>query len=323
MDTAHSPNATSEFGLAAPKRGNSLVPFLVFAIVLGFLAGTGVYIFLSGLSFTDIFHLSEEQGADTSQDVVPPKEDQSDEQADTSEIQNDAASACEDVEIDCAGLLTDETVEGNWTYVGTTVFEYSPEFAFLPSVGLLKSNGSSGLSVAIAGYDYEFPLHFSDGLTRIGNGVSLGGNVYDDVTIRMGIGTEFLVTGSGEFRVLADATFGWIYAEDALVDDLAADSLSAESLVAHNAYISGNVGIGTTSPGAKLEVAGQVKITGGSPGANKVLTSDSVGLASWTDLGGLGVTSVSNSDGTLTISPITGDVVASLALGHVNSWTGA
>ncbi|WP_408096741.1 tail fiber domain-containing protein [Peredibacter sp. HCB2-198] len=44
----------------------------------------------------------------------------------------------------------------------------------------------------------------------------------------------------------------------------------------------GNVGIGTTSPGAKLEVAGQVKITGGSPGAGKVLTSDAAGLATWT-----------------------------------------
>lgn len=44
---------------------------------------------------------------------------------------------------------------------------------------------------------------------------------------------------------------------------------------------SGNVGIGTAIPSAKLEVAGQVKITGGSPGAGKVLTSDSSGLASW------------------------------------------
>jgi hypothetical protein len=43
-----------------------------------------------------------------------------------------------------------------------------------------------------------------------------------------------------------------------------------------------SVGIGTASPGAKLEVAGQVKITGGTPGAGKVLTSDAVGLASWT-----------------------------------------
>ncbi|MFY9309140.1 MAG: hypothetical protein WAQ28_08865 [Bacteroidia bacterium] len=44
---------------------------------------------------------------------------------------------------------------------------------------------------------------------------------------------------------------------------------------------SGYVGIGTVSPGAMLEVAGQVKITGGSPGLGKVLTSDAAGLASW------------------------------------------
>jgi hypothetical protein len=45
----------------------------------------------------------------------------------------------------------------------------------------------------------------------------------------------------------------------------------------------GPVGIGTSSPavGAALEVAGQVKITGGSPGNGKVLTSNAEGLASW------------------------------------------
>jgi len=45
--------------------------------------------------------------------------------------------------------------------------------------------------------------------------------------------------------------------------------------------VSGSVGIGTAGPGAKLEVAGQVKITGGTPGAGKVLTSDAAGLATW------------------------------------------
>jgi uncharacterized protein (TIGR02145 family) len=46
----------------------------------------------------------------------------------------------------------------------------------------------------------------------------------------------------------------------------------------------GNVGIGTTIPDAKLEVAGQLKITGGAPGAGKVLVSDETGLASWATL---------------------------------------
>jgi hypothetical protein len=46
-------------------------------------------------------------------------------------------------------------------------------------------------------------------------------------------------------------------------------------------YIGGDVGIGTENPGAKLDVNGQVKITGGSPGTGKFLTSDATGLASW------------------------------------------
>lgn len=57
---------------------------------------------------------------------------------------------------------------------------------------------------------------------------------------------------------------------------------------ANGAILSGNVGIGTSAPDTNLHVAGTVKITGGSPGAGKVLTSDSVGLASWTTLAGTG-----------------------------------
>lgn len=42
-----------------------------------------------------------------------------------------------------------------------------------------------------------------------------------------------------------------------------------------------NVGIGISSPSARLDVNGQIKISGGAPGIGKVLTSDAMGLASW------------------------------------------
>ncbi len=41
------------------------------------------------------------------------------------------------------------------------------------------------------------------------------------------------------------------------------------------------LGIATLSPDATLEVAGQIKITGGTPGLGKVLTSDASGLGTW------------------------------------------
>ncbi len=46
-------------------------------------------------------------------------------------------------------------------------------------------------------------------------------------------------------------------------------------------YTGANVGIGTSTPGAKLEVVGAVKIIDGTEGVGKVLTSNAVGTASW------------------------------------------
>lgn len=44
---------------------------------------------------------------------------------------------------------------------------------------------------------------------------------------------------------------------------------------------SGDIGIGTSTPGAKLEVTGNVKINDGNQGQGKVLTSDVNGVATW------------------------------------------
>jgi len=43
----------------------------------------------------------------------------------------------------------------------------------------------------------------------------------------------------------------------------------------------GNIGIGTTNPGAKLEIVGRIKIVDGMQGEGKVLTSDAQGQATW------------------------------------------
>jgi hypothetical protein len=57
------------------------------------------------------------------------------------------------------------------------------------------------------------------------------------------------------------------------------DNTTAEPLSLQPA--GGNVGIGTTSPSQRLDVDGQIRIRGGSPGTGKLLTSDANGIASW------------------------------------------
>jgi hypothetical protein len=68
-----------------------------------------------------------------------------------------------------------------------------------------------------------------------------------------------------------------------------ATAIGANAVVAiSNALVLGNnvnVGIGTSSPAAKLDVEGAVKIADGTQGNGKVLVSDSVGNASWQNMG--------------------------------------
>ncbi len=43
----------------------------------------------------------------------------------------------------------------------------------------------------------------------------------------------------------------------------------------------GNVGIGTATPGAKLTISGSVQITDGTQGVGRFLVSDASGIGSW------------------------------------------
>ena len=63
------------------------------------------------------------------------------------------------------------------------------------------------------------------------------------------------------------------------------------------AAVTGNVGIGTTAPGAALDITGQIRIQGGSPGVGKVLTSDVDGLGSWMPAALISITGVTAGTG--------------------------
>lgn len=76
----------------------------------------------------------------------------------------------------------------------------------------------------------------------------------------------------------------------------------------------GNVGIGTSSPTAKLDIAGNIKIADGTQGTGKVLTSDANGHATWQSNQSAGMSSSSGNPPTETlafIGPTVGVVITS------------
>lgn len=101
----------------------------------------------------------------------------------------------------------------------------------------------------------------------------------------------------------------------------ACSSVNLSSQVSSNLPV-GNGGTAT----ATAPSAGQILVAQSTSSYSPVTMSgnctiSTAGVVSCT--GGGAVSSVSNSDGTLTISPTTGSVVASLNLAHANTWTAA
>lgn len=130
----------------------------------------------------------------------------------------------------------------------------------LAAILLLVVTGLHAQNVGIANNIPQERLHVDSGHIKIGRNV-------------LGTGqSNLLKFGDGNF-----VTIGESDADDQL-------SLTASYfLFKNNGGFGGRVGINTAGgvPGAQLEVNGTVKITDGTEGVNRVLTSNALGEASW------------------------------------------
>jgi len=83
-----------------------------------------------------------------------------------------------------------------------------------------------------------------------------------------------------------------------------------------------NASLVASNGGIVYSTASAFAVLSGTATSGRCLLSGSNTAPSWSACPGGSVSSVSNVDGTLTISPTTGAVIASLNLGNTNSWTG-
>jgi hypothetical protein len=164
---------------------------------------------------------------------------------------------------------------------------------------IADTGGNVGIGTASPGakLDVSGAINSSSNITATGN-VSAAGNTF------MGTHPSYPSSYSAwwrsgvDYSMLTDGTNTYVNAPSATGNIIfrSANASGAGKSFATMQGSTGNVGIGTITPGAKLEVAGQVKITGGTPGAGKVLTSDAAGLATWqTPAGGGGGGTVTGS----------------------------
>ena len=117
-------------------------------------------------------------------------------------------------------------------------------------------------------------IYYNDGYIGIGT---------DSPESRLDVGgritsTELKIKGFPAQLFLRDTFSDSEWSISNLGDTLFLGNEGGTKLIVTN---NGNIGIGTTSPATTLDINGQIKISGGSPGEGRILTSDANGLASW------------------------------------------
>jgi hypothetical protein len=132
------------------------------------------------------------------------------------------------------------------------------------SGGGIKLDGNTFAGIGFAGAD---PSETTTGLS-------------DNAKIYMDSGADLFNGSSNNDALVIEKCDGNTTPGDGgiIFANRGSDGIRNSSLVIRS---TGNVGIGTSSPSAKLDVAGTVKIADGTQGAGKVLTSDASGNATW------------------------------------------
>ena len=174
---------------------------------------------------------------------------------------------------DANGLATWATAAGGGNISGTGTTNYFPVFSGANTIAS-STLSQSGSNIGISNATPNAPLQFAN---TTANRKAVLYEIANNDHQFFGLGIN-----SGLLRYqVADVVNNHVFY---------AGATAATSNELMRIQGNGNVGIGTATPTAKLEVAGQIKITGGTPGAGKVLTSDAAGLATWATPAAGGVT---------------------------------
>ncbi|WP_217603529.1 hypothetical protein [Chitinophaga sp. GbtcB8] len=184
---------------------------------------------------------------------------------------------------------TDWQAVNSWTVNGSDIFKNNPGDVGIgvdnPQF-LLHVQGSDTIGLAVQNTDTLSNKSgasirmYNSGLPTAAN-QRIGSLVY-------GVNPTGNNTLNGA-RIEAWSDAAWAYGQSQATSlrFLTTNAGSSKTIEQMRISPAGDVGIGTTTPGAKLEVSGQVKITGGNPAKGAVLVSDSTGLASWQSSGNL------------------------------------
>lgn len=187
-----------------------------------------------------------------------------------------------------ASALYANTIANHNTAVGYVVLTNTTTGSFNTAQGSYALNlNTSGANNTATGYSALYAN--ASGSNNVANGnAALYANT-----------TGFNNTGLG-YEALNTLTTGNHNTAIGYASDVASADITNASAIGSNAYVSAsnsvvigsingingatasvNVGIGTTTPTARLDVNGTFKIADGTQGTGKILTSDATGLASW------------------------------------------